>query len=138
MGHSYNNGLHTSSKGITIDAVRVTGLTVAPGAAALCTIAEDCKSGLISSVTHTATGTYVFQMTAPYPPKMVIIDPTISASAATQDLVFPRYLDANYDPALGKFTIVLINDDDAAAGVAVEPTAANELMVLMMFNRYTR
>lgn len=133
MGHSYNNGLHTTSKGITVDAVRVTGLNTTP-----CTIAEDCKSGLISGVTKGATGVYTFQLTAPYPPKVVIIQPTISGVNPTTDIIHPQYKDASYNATTGQFVIELMNDDDAGTPVAVDGGATNELHVFMMFNRYTR
>lgn len=133
MGHSYNNGLHTTSKGITYDAVRVTGLNTTP-----CTIAEDCKSGLISGVTKAVTGEYVFQLTAPYPPKLVICHPLLSGTSTITDLLFARYKDASYNATTGQFTVLVSNDDDAGAPIAADALAANELHVLMAFNRYTR
>lgn len=136
MGHSYNNGLHTSSKGITVDAVRVTGMNVANGS--LCTIAEDCKSGLIASVTHTATGVYTFQLSAPYPPKMVNIQPQLSGDAVTDDLLHARYRAASYNATTGQFIVQVQNDDDITNAVAADGLATTELHVLMMFNRYTR
>lgn len=133
MGHSYNNGLHTTSKGITIDAIRVMGLNTTP-----CTIVEDCKSGLISGVTKPSTGTYVFQLTAPYPPKLVICQPTVSGASPTADIIHPQYKDASYNATTGQFTIELMNDDDVTVPVAVDGLVTTELHVLMMFNRYTR
>ena len=133
MGHSYNNGLHTTSKGITYDAVRVTGLNTTP-----CTIAEDCKSGLISGVTRGVTGEYVFQLTAPFPPKIVACIPHISGTSTTTDLLHARYKDASYNATTGQFTILVSDDDDSGAPIAANGAAANELMVLMAFNRYTR
>lgn len=132
MGHIYNNGLHTSSKGITVDAVRVKGLNVAVGQ--LCTIAEDCKSGLISSVTHTATGVYTFQMSRPYPPKMVVIDPSLGADAPNSALLRARYDNGSYNATTGQFVINVSNTTPAAA----DGSATDELMVVMHFNRYTR
>lgn len=132
MAHAYNNGLHTSSKGFTVDAIRVTGLTVATGQ--LCTIAEDCKSGLIATVTHTATGVYTFQLSIPYPPKVVVIKPTLSAAAANSTILNARYQNASYNATTGQFIINVSNATPAAA----DPGAADELMVEMHFNRYTR
>ena len=131
MGHSYNNGLHTSSKGITVDAVRVTALNATVGQ--LCTIAEDCKSGLIASVTHTATGVYTFQLTLPYPPKQVVIQPTMSATAATSTVLAPRYQTGSYNATTGQFIVSVSN-----AGTATDGSATDELHVSMHFNRYTR
>lgn len=132
MGHSYNNGLHTSSKGFTVDAVRVTGLNVAVGQ--LCTIAEDCKSGLIASVTHTATGVYTFQLSAPFPPKVVNISPEISAASPAAALLRARYQNASYNATTGQFIVNVSNTTPAAA----DGGAADELHVAMNFNRYTR
>lgn len=132
MGHSYNNGLHTASKGITVDAVRVTGLNVA--VAGLCTIAEDCKSGLIQSVTHTATGVYTFQLSRPYPPKVVCIGADISAAGPTAALLRARYQNASYNATTGQFIVNVSNATPAAA----DGGAADELHVTMQFNRYNR
>lgn len=131
MGHSYNNGLHTSSKGFTVDALRVTGLNVANGQ--LCTIAEDCKSGLIATVTHTALGVYTFQLTQPYPPKRVAIQPSLSATAATSTVLSARYQTASYNATTGQFIVTL-----SAAGVATDGSGTDELDVTIHFNRYTR
>lgn len=131
MGHSYNNGLHTSSKGITVDGIRITGLNVANGQ--LCTIAEDCKSGLIASVTHTAAGVYTFQLSAPFPPKYVTIRPQLSATAATSTPLVARFQSGSYNATTGQFIINVNN-----AGVAADGGASDELHVDMKFNRYTR
>lgn len=132
MGHAYNNGLHTTSKGFTVDAVRVTALNVANGQ--LCTIAEDCKSGLIASVTHTAAGVYTFQLSAPFPPKYVVIKPTLSTASAAGALLNARYRNASYNATTGQFIVDVSNATPAAA----DPGAAEEMMVEMHFNRYTR
>lgn len=129
MGHSYNNGLHTSSKGITYDRVRVTGLNTTP-----CTIAEDCKSGLIASVTKGATGVYTFQLTAPYPPKVVEISATLSSAAANSAILVARYQNGSYSPTTGQFTINVSNATPAAA----DGGASDEMHVKLAFNRYTR
>lgn len=133
MGHSYNNGLHTTSKGITVDALRVTGLDTSP-----CTIAEDCKSGLVSGVTKGETGTYTFQLTKPYPPKLVLCHPDISCAAVTTDILTARYKDNSYDSTAGTFVVFVSNDDDSGAPVAADGASTNELHVFLMFNRYTR
>jgi len=134
MGHSYNNGLHTTSKGITIDALRITGL-----AADTQTIAEDCKSGLVSGCTSAVgtPGIYVLQLTQPYPPKIVICQPQLSNANGTTDLLFASYKTAGYDATLGTVTIFVSNDDDAGAPVLADGGATDELHVLLMFNRYT-
>lgn len=132
MGHSYNNGLHTTSKGITIDAVRITGLDGATQ-----TIAEDCKSGLVSGCTKGSTGLYVIQLSKPYPPKIVICQPTMSNADGTTDLRFPTYDTAGYSATNGTILIRVSNDDDSGAPVLADGSATDELHVLMMFNRYT-
>lgn len=137
MGHSYNNGLHTSSKGITFDAVRVGGLDIAPAADAECTIEEDCKSGLIASVLHTATGIYTFQLSRPYPPKLVVCLPQIDAADGTQDLFTAKYDTGSYDATAGTFIVNVSNDDDAGAPVLAAGTATDNLHVVLAFNRYT-
>lgn len=134
MGHSYNNGLHTTSKGITIDAVRIKGLNNGGTP----TVAEDCKSGLISSVSKSVTGTVVLQLSQPYPPKLVICIPKMSNSDGTTDIVHAEVKETGYDATAGTLTIFLENDDDSGAPVLVDaPSATAELHVLMMFNRYT-
>lgn len=132
MAHAYNNGLHTSSKGFTVDAVRVTGLNVANGQ--LCTIAEDCKSGLVASVTHTGTGVYTFQLSIPYPPKVVSIQPQLSTTGPTGALLNARYQSASYNATTGQFVVNVSNATPAAA----DGGATDELHVVMNFNRYTR
>jgi hypothetical protein len=132
MGHAYNNGLHTTSKGITYDAVRITGLNTSP-----CTVAEDCKSGLVSSVTKAVAGTVVLQLSAPYPPKLVTCIPQVSNANGTTDLLFAKYKTGGYDATTGQLTIFLCNDDDAGAPVLADGSATDELHVLLAFNRYT-
>ena len=132
MGHSYNNGLHTTSKGITIDAVRIVGMDGATQ-----TIAEDCKSGLVTGCTKGATGVYVLQLSKPYPPKIVICQPSMSNADGVTDLRFPTYDTAGYSATNGTITIRVSNDDDAGAPVLADGSATDELHVLMMFNRYT-
>jgi len=132
MGHMYNNGMNTASKGLTVDAVRITALNVANGQ--LCTIAEDCKAGLISTVTHTAIGVYTFQLSVPYPPKVVNIQPSMTSAGPTDALLTARYRQASYNATTGQFII----DISTSAAAAADGGAANELHVDMKFNRYTR
>lgn len=131
MGHSYNNGLHTTSKGITVDAVRITGLDGATQ-----TIAEDCKSGLVTGCTSGATGVFVLQLSKPYPPKIVICQPTLSSAAGITDL-FARYDSDGYDATAGTITIRVSDDDGDGTPALAAGAATDELHVLMMFNRYT-
>lgn len=138
MGHSYNNGLHTSSKGITFDALRVSGLDVSPAADAECSIDEDCKSGLVASVIHSATGVYDFQLSAPYPPKLVVCIPKLSNANGTTDLLEASYKSDSYDADAGTFTVVVSNDDDSGAPVLAAGSSTDELHVFLSFNRYTR
>lgn len=132
MGHMENYGLNTSSKGLLVEGVRVTGLTVTVGQ--LCTVAEDCKSGLIASVTHTATGVYTFQLSTPFPPKVVNIQPNLSASGPTAAVLTSRYQNASYNATTGQFIVNISN----ATPVAADGGAADELHVDLKFNRYTR
>ena len=133
MGHSYNNGLHTSSKGITVDAVRIVGLNGTTP-----TVEEDCKSGLVASVSKAVTGTVILQLSVPYPPKNVIAIASMSNLNGTTDLVHAQVKQDGYDATTGRLTIYLMNDDDSGAPVLVDgPTATAELHVLMMYNRYT-
>lgn len=130
MGHSYNNGLHTTSKGITVDALRVTGLAVASPSAAV--IAEDCKSGLVSGVTHSAVGVYVFQLSAPYPPKLVTCHVQLSAASAAGASVRARYINNSYNATTGQFQV-----ETDVAGVATDPGANDELHVSLHLRRYS-
>lgn len=134
--HSYNHGLVTSSKGMAIEFVKVTGLDISPAADAECDV-DDGNSNLIESVIHSATGIYDFQLNLPYPPTMVACIPSISSTSATTDLVHPRIDNAGYDASAGTFTVHLINDDDSGAGVAVAGGADDELMLILVFGRYT-
>lgn len=130
MGHSYNHGLVTSSKGLAIEFVKVTGLNTSPNTV------DDGDSGLILSCTKGATGIYTFTLNKPYPPKMLAVFPSITSTSATTDLIHARYKDASYSSTAGTFEIHLINDDDSGAGVAVDGGSANELHVILVFNRY--
>lgn len=133
MGHSYNNGLHTTSKGITYDAVRITALTTGLGTA--CTIAEQAKSGLIVSVVHTATGVYTVTLSLPFLPKVVNIRADMSAAGPTAVVLAARYQNGSYNATTGTFIINTTNTNGAP--IATDPGAADEMHIHMAFNRYT-
>src|SRR5574338_158837 len=128
--HSYNHGLVTSSKGMAIEFVKITGLNGATQTV------DDGNSNLVLSCTKGATGVYTVTLNKPYPPSLLACMPAISSTSPTTDLIPPRYKDASYDPDAGTFEVHLINDDDAAAGVAVDGGAANELHLMLVFGRY--
>ena len=132
MGHMVGQGFGTSMKGAELEAVRITGMNVANGQ--LCTIAEDCKSGLVASVTHTSAGVYTFQLSIPFPPKVVTVNPKVSAALATSAYVHARYQSGSYNATTGQF-VVLTSD---ATPAAVAGGATDELHVDIAFNRYTR
>ena len=134
--HSYNHGLVTSAKGVAIEFVKVTGLDVAPAADADCTV-EDGNSNLILSCIHGATGVYTFTLNKPYPPRLLACIPTISSTSAVTDLIHARYNNGSYSASAGTFEVHLINDDDAGVGVAVAGGADDELMLVLVFERYT-
>lgn len=134
MGHAYNNGLHTTSKGITFDALRIVGLN----SGGTPSVEEDCKSGLVSSVSQAVDGTVVLQLSAPYPPKLVVCIPSCSNVDGTTDIRFAQFKQDGYDATNGTVTIYTMNDDDSGAPVlAALPTATAELHVFLSFNRYT-
>lgn len=137
MGHSYNHGLVTSMKGAALEAIRITGLNGAPGASATVTIAEQCGAGLVSSVLHTATGTYTLQLSQPYPPKVVIVSPEMSNADGTTDILTAAYKSNSYNATTGQLVIVVMNDDDSGAPVLADGGATDELHVFMIFRRYT-
>lgn len=134
--HSYNHGLVTSSKGMAIEFVKITNLDITPAADAACDV-DDGNSNLVSSVLHTATGIYSVQLNKPYPPSVVAVIPAISSTSATTDLIHPRYNNGSYSASAGTFEIHLINDDDSGAGVAVDGGADDELMLVLVFARYS-
>jgi hypothetical protein len=133
--HSYNHGLVSSAKGAALQFAVVSNLDIAPAADAECDV-SDFASNFVESVIHSATGVLDVQLRQPFPADLHCI-PSISASAATQDLIHARYVDGSYDATDGTFQVVLTNDDDAGAGVAVAGGAANELVLLMICQRYT-
>lgn len=134
--HSYNHGLVTSSKGLAIEFVNITDLDVTPAADAECTV-DDGHSNLISSVIHSATGVLDVTLNKPYPPVLVAVIPSISSTSPTTDLIHARYDNGSYNPDTGTLKLHLINDDDSGAGVAVAGGANDELMVILVFQRYT-
>lgn len=136
MGHSYNHGLVTSLKGAAIEAIRITALSTAPGVGVTATVAEQCNSGFVSSVKHEATGTYVLQLAAPYPPKLVVCHADCSQADGITDLRFAQYKSASYNATTGQLTILVMNDDDAGAPVLADGGATDELHVTMIFRRY--
>lgn len=133
--HSYNHGLVTSTKGMAIEFVKITGLNVSAGASAACTV-DDGNSNLVLKCIHGATGVYTVTLNKPYPYMMLACVPAISSASATTDLIHARYKDASYSNTAGTFEIHLINDDDSGAGVAVAGGAANELHLMLVFGRY--
>src|SRR5689334_20873532 len=114
MGHSYNHGLVTSSKGLAIEFVKITGLNGSTQTV------DDGKSGLVLSCAKGSTGIYTVTLKKPYPPKILACIPSITSVSATTDLIHPRYKDASYSATAGTFEVHLINDDDSGAGVAVD------------------
>lgn len=130
MGHSYNHGMVTSSKGMAIEFAKITGLNSATQTV------DDGRSGLLLSCAKGSTGVYTFTLNKPYPYDLLVCVPSISSTSATTDLIHARYKDASYSNSAGTFEVHLINDDDSGAGVAVDGLAANELHLVMVFRRY--
>jgi hypothetical protein len=131
MGHAYNNGLHTSSKGMTYEALRVTGLNNGGTP----TIAEDCKGGLFTSVTQAVNGTVVLQLSKPYPPKLVVAHAQVAVSGPTVAYRHARPGKAGYDATNGTLTVYISDATPAAQPLAA---ADDELHILVSHNRYTR
>jgi hypothetical protein len=131
MPRNFNQGLTTSMKGAEIEGVRVTGLNVTVGQ--LCTISDQGNSGLVGSVTHTATGVYTFQLTVPFPARVITISPEVSAAAANSAILTARYQDGSYNATTGQFIINISNATPAAA----DGGAATELHVYFVFERYS-
>lgn len=130
MGHAYNNGLHTTSKGITYDNLRITGLNASP------VIAEDCKSGLVASVSRSGAGIYVLQLSVPYPPKIVRCDAAMASAAATSTTLTARYQNNSYNSTTGQLTINVSGGANPTTPAATDPGAADEMHVHLAFNRY--
>lgn len=135
--HSYNHGLVTSSKGMAIEFVKVTGMNVAPAADANCTV-DDGNSNLILSCIHTATGVYTFTLNKPYPPSLLCVIPSFSNPDGVTDIRIPAYDTASYSASAGTFVINLMNDDDAGTPVlAAAANAADHMSLILVFGRYT-
>jgi hypothetical protein len=130
MGHSYNHGMVTSMKGPAFEAFRVSAMDASP-----CTIEEQCASGVVSAVTI-ASGLVTVQLVAPYPPKLVICQPTYTGTSTTTDIITARYVENSYDATAGTLQIALSNDDDSGAPAAASPAADDELHVFCIFRRY--
>lgn len=135
MGHSYNHGLVTSSKGLAIEFVKISALNVANGQN--CTV-DDGRSGLVLKCVHTSTGIYTLTLNKPYPPKLLMANVGITSTSPTTDLIFARVTEGSYNAATGVLEIELINDDDSGAGVAVDGSATNQIHAILVFNRYNR
>jgi len=131
MGHSYNHGLVTSTKGAAIEICRVTGMNTSP-----CTIEEQLGSGVVSSVTI-SSGLVTVQLAAPYPPRLGVCIPGYTGATTTTDIISARYVQNSYNATTGQFTVALSNDDDSGAPAAASPAAAEELHLLMVFGRYS-
>src|SRR5688572_32548433 len=97
MGHSSNQGLTTTNKGLGINVAVITDLTED-----VCTVSEDLGSGLIASVANDDTGIYVFQLAAPYPAKLFVL-PSLSNADGTTDLRHAAYETGSYDSEAGTF-----------------------------------
>lgn len=130
--HSYNHGLVTSTKGMAIEFVKITDLHLATQAV------NDGNSNLVLSCTKGATGIYTITLRKPWPPFLLACVPSISSTSAVTDLIHPRYKDASYSATAGTFEVHLINDDDVGPGVAVDGASANELHLMLVFERYKR
>lgn len=128
MGHSLNYGLTTNAKGASWDQLRLTF----DGAGAA-TIAEDCGAGLVASVAHTGAGVYTFQLVAPYPPKIIVAQPNMSALLATSAYRNARYKTGSYNATTGQF-IVFVSD---ATPAAADPASGDEMHVDIVTRRYT-
>lgn len=135
MGYSYNHGMVTPMKGCAFLALQLTDLDVAGGEDV--TIAEDGNAGMVASVEHDATGIYIFQMAAPYPPTLIACFPVISNADGATDLRFATYESGSYDAATGQFIVNVSDDDDTTAPVLADPAATDEMHVLLVFGLLT-
>lgn len=132
MGHTLNFGLTTNMKGATIDAFRITiGASGAP------TLAEDCGSGLVSSVTRLSAGRYSFQMAKPYPPKLVNVQAELSGLSATDPVLVARYESATYNATTGVFIVQVVNTPTSTTAAAADPVNGCDLHVTLITRRYT-
>lgn len=129
MGHTYNHGMVTSQKGNAYEVIRC---TFSGGAA---TLVDNGKSGICSTtISHPATGRYVFQLVAPWPPK-VIGDPTaeLSCISVTGALLTPRYVAGSFSATTGQFEIAICN----TSATATDPTDGTALTITLNMQRYT-
>lgn len=131
MGHSSNQGMTTTNKGLGINIAVITDLTEDE-----CTVSEDLGSGLISSVANGSTGIYTFQLAAPYPAKLFVM-PMLSNEDGATDLRFASYETGSYDSEAGTFIVNISNDDDSGAPALADPGATDELLLVMFTGRYT-
>lgn len=131
MPRNFNQGLNTSMKGAELEAVRVTGLTVANGSA--CTISDQGNSGFVGQVIHTGTGVYTFTLTVPFPARIITISPELSAAAANSAILTARYQNNSYNSTTGTFIVNVTNNTPAAA----DPGANDELHVYFVVERYS-
>ena len=131
MGHSSNQGITTTNKGLGINIAVITDLTEDA-----CTVSEDLNSGLVESVANGSTGVYTVQLAAPYPAKLFVL-PTLSNADGTTDLRFAAYETDSYDSDEGTFVINIMNDDDATAPVLADPGSTDELLLVIFTGRYT-
>jgi hypothetical protein len=127
MGNSLNHGLTTSAKGMSIQSVRITGLNVASP-----TVAEDCRSGIISSISKTGTGVYQIQLATPWAPRLIACLCDLSTANGAGALLRARYRQASYNSTTGQFII----DISSAVPAAADGGAADELHLIMTFRRY--
>lgn len=129
--HSYNHGVVTSGKGVAYEAFAVPiGGSGAPG-----TVSQS-SSNLIASVAHPATGRYVFTLNLPYPPRLVVCIPHIATASPVGAVALQAvYLRDSYNPATGVFEI---QTTDLETPALTDPASGDDLMVVMVFDRYTK
>lgn len=129
MGHSYNNGLLTTTRGCAMHAFRVTfGASGAP------TLSDKGKSGFLT-VARTAQGRYTFTIAQPRPALVVAVIPSLSCVAADGAVVHARYVEGSYDATAGTFEIDTTADEDAPA--AADPTSGTAMDVILVTQRLT-
>lgn len=129
MGHSYNHGLVTSSRGVAIEMV-----SVSFAAAGAPTLVDGGKAGLIASVAKTSDGLYTFTLAKPYPRSKVAILASLSCVDKAGAIRDARYVEGSYNATAGTFQVAITGDEDSPAGV--DPTASTSLDLVMFFQRY--
>lgn len=128
MGHTYNHGLVTSQKGAALEGFKCTFLSAAA------TLVDNGKSGILSTtITHTSTGLYTFQLVVPYPPKEIAIIPSLNCVSASGTILIARYVHGSYSNSTGQFQVAITNTSNSAT----DPTDNTALHMLIMFQRYT-